>query len=85
MADPSNAADSAGFGAVAQSYRIAETEATKAPYVELLNAVAADDTQGLYNALMSITQAGSPGSFSYAAIEGLGQLHGCRPPQLRPG
>jgi formylglycine-generating enzyme required for sulfatase activity len=76
VGDPGNAADDTGFGSVAQVYRIAETEVTNAQYAEFLDAVAATDTNGLYNASMSssahggITQSGSPGSFDYGVKPG---------------
>ncbi|MFQ5699231.1 MAG: SUMF1/EgtB/PvdO family nonheme iron enzyme [Myxococcota bacterium] len=75
MGDPGNAADTTGFGAVAQSYRISKTEVTNAQYAEFLNAKAASDPLALYNTSMGsgfggITRSGSSGSFSYSAIAG---------------
>ena len=64
------------FGGVAYSYKISKYEVTNAQYAEFLNAVAATDANGLYNASMDsssfggITQSGSPGSFSYSAKVG---------------
>ena len=64
------------FGAVADVYRIAETEVTNAQYTEYLNAVADADPNALYNANMDssssggITQSGSSGSFSYTVKTG---------------
>jgi len=76
VGDPRNACDlqSQGcFGAVAANYRIAETEVTNSQYAEFLNAVAATDTNSLYNTSMGagfggITRSGSSGSFSYSPI-----------------
>ena len=62
------------FGAVAQEYQIAKTEVTNAQYAEFLNAVAATDTNSLYNGNMGstggITQSGSSGSLTYSTIAG---------------
>ena len=64
-------------GAVASYYRIGKYEVTNAQYAEFLNAVAADDANGLYDPDMGslltyggITRSGSPGSYSYAVISG---------------
>ncbi len=70
-----NAADTTGHGAVATPYRTSKTEVTNAQYAEFLNAVAATDTHGLYNASMGsgfsgITRGGSSGSCTYRAIAG---------------
>jgi formylglycine-generating enzyme len=61
------------FGRVTTTYRIGKTEVTNSQYVDFLNAKAATDTLGLYNAAMGafntrggIIQSGSPGSFTYA-------------------
>ena len=62
----------ATVGGVAYDYRIGTTEVTNAQYVAFLNAVAATDTYGLYNADMGsytqggIIQSGSSGSYSYS-------------------
>ena len=68
-----NEADPAtGYGAVAYDFSVAATEVTNAAYVEFLNAVAASDPGGLYNADMSddprggILREGVAGSFLYA-------------------
>jgi len=67
-----NAADTTGFGAVSYEYRIAKHEVTNAQYAEFLNAVAATDTNNLYNTNMGsnarggVTRSGSSGSFTYA-------------------
>jgi len=65
------------FGAVAYYYRIGTTEVSNAQYVAFLNAKAASDPLGLYNTSMGggfggITQSGSSGSYTYAAIAGRG-------------
>jgi formylglycine-generating enzyme len=60
-------------GAVDYEYNIGKYEVTCAQYVEFLNAVAATDTYGLYNTLMSwddwgckIQRTGSSGNFAYS-------------------
>lgn len=61
-----------GYGAVSYIYRMSKYEVTNAQYSEFLNAVAYDDTHGLYNPMMGtetwggITRNGSPGDYSYA-------------------
>ena len=60
---------------MAEAYRISETEVTNSQYAEFLNAVAATDTNALYNTSMGsgfggIARSGSSGSFSYSAIAG---------------
>ena len=79
VGDPGNAADGTTYGAVSYSYRIGKYEVTNAQYAEFLNAVAATDTNALYNTGMGdpsspnfggITRSGSSGSFSYSAIAG---------------
>ncbi|MFQ5699984.1 MAG: SUMF1/EgtB/PvdO family nonheme iron enzyme [Myxococcota bacterium] len=70
-----NAADTTGFGSVADVYRISKTEITNAQYAEFLNKVAATDTNGLYNTGMGIgvggiARSGSSGSFTYSTITG---------------
>lgn len=72
---PGNAADNTGYGAVAEVYRISETEVTNAQYAEFLNAKAASDPLALYNTNMGsgvggITRSGSSGSYTYSAIAG---------------
>lgn len=60
------------FGRVTSAYQIGETEVTNAQYVEFLNAKAASDPLGLYNASMGmfndggIVRSGSSGSYTYA-------------------
>ena len=75
VGNPGNAADTFGDGAVAYVYRISETEVSNAQYAEFLNAVAATDTNDLYDTSMGsgfggITRSGSSGSFTYSAIAG---------------
>ncbi len=87
VGNPNNAADqlyttnnpdSLQFGAVANTYRISKHEVTNAQYAEFLNAVAATDTNGLYNSNMGgnarggITQSGSSGSFTYTVKTDMG-------------
>jgi hypothetical protein len=75
VGDPGNAADDTGYGAVLYRYRISRYEVTNTQYAAFLNAVAATDTNGLYNTNMGsgyggITRSGSPGSYVYSAIAG---------------
>ena len=73
-----NANDTTGYGAVANTYKIAQNETTISQYAEFLNKVAATDTYSLYNAGMTtsyingITQSGSPGTFTYSVAPGSG-------------
>jgi formylglycine-generating enzyme required for sulfatase activity len=66
------------FGAVAYDYRIGTTEVTNAQYVEFLNAVAADDTYGLYNTSMDsdtrsgITRTGMSPNYGYSVKPNVG-------------
>ncbi len=67
-----NAADSTGYGAVADAYRIGTYEVTAGQYREFLSAVAESDTYALYNTKMStetagckIQRSGDPGSYTY--------------------
>jgi formylglycine-generating enzyme required for sulfatase activity len=60
-------------GSVPYTYRIGKYEVTNAQYAEFLNAVAATDTNLLYNPDMDwggITRSGSPGSYSYGTVAG---------------
>ena len=75
IGNPSNAGElqpQGLFGRVTTSYRIGKTEITNAQYTEFLNAKAATDPYGLYNASMGIfshggiTRSGSSGSYAYA-------------------
>jgi len=58
------------YGGVAYDYQIGKYETKVGEYVEFLNAVAADDTYGVFRASMQtngqITQSGSSGSYSYS-------------------
>lgn len=71
-----NAADpTTGFGSVAYTYNVGSTEVTNAQYAAFLNAVAATDTNNLYNTNMAgslggITRSGSAGSYTYATVSG---------------
>ena len=66
-------------GAVNYTFEIAKFEVTAAQYTEFLNAVAADDTYGLYNTQMwneqgtmyhcNIFRSGEPGSYSYQVLD----------------
>ena len=73
------------FGGVAYSYQISKYETTNAQYAEFLNAVAATDTNNLFNTNMAdpriqttqnipylggIERSGSQGSYSYRTIAG---------------
>ena len=71
-----NAADpTTGFGAVGYQYGIGKYEVTLNQYNTFLNAVAATDTYGLYNANMAanlniagIARSGVSGSYTYSVI-----------------
>jgi formylglycine-generating enzyme required for sulfatase activity len=71
VGNPNNAADSTGFGLVAQGYQIGKFEVTNGQYCQFLNAVAATDTNNLYNPMMGtdirggIVQTGASGAFAY--------------------
>ena len=77
VGDPGNAADSTGYGSVSYAYQMGKYDVTVGQYCQLLNAVAASDTYGLYNSGMAvgayagyptvgITQSGSLGSYTYS-------------------
>lgn len=74
VGDAGNPADAAtGTGAVAYAYDIGRYEVTIGQYAEFLNAVAADDTYGMYHAFMGshenikgIIRDGSPGTYHYS-------------------
>jgi formylglycine-generating enzyme required for sulfatase activity len=87
VGDPGNTCDSQSqgcFGAVNYTYWISKYETTNAQYAAFLNAVAADDDNGLYDTHMAnpnpgsavdrgyggITRSGSPGSYTYSTISG---------------
>lgn len=77
VADPGNAADSTGFGAVNYEYRIGTYEVTNSQYTAFLNDVAVTDTHGLYNASMAsssvggINRTGSSGNYTYSVKSGM--------------
>lgn len=77
VGDPGNACDpqeQGCFGSVAEPYRISKYEVTNCQYAEFLNAVAATDTNGLYDtekrARKNIKRTGSSGDFSYRVRAG---------------
>jgi formylglycine-generating enzyme required for sulfatase activity len=84
MGDPGNAADTevmndetTGYGSVGYVYKISKYEVTNAQYAEFLNAVAATDTNALYNASMGsdatfggITRSVVSGSYTYTVKSG---------------
>jgi len=78
-----NAADTTGFGDVSETYRISKFEVTNAQYAEFLNAVAADDSNGLYDTRMGsaalpnfggINRSENAGSFTYSVVAGRGSM-----------
>lgn len=81
VGDPGNAADTTGYGSVAETYQIGKYDVTVSQYTEFLNAIAATDAYALYDPNMAldlnyagITQSGNPGSFTYSVIGGSGDL-----------
>jgi len=80
VGDPGNAADTdpAGYGAVADSFRIMKFEFTNQHYTAFLNSVAAADPYFLYNANMGsnarggITRSGVSGSYAYSVRANMG-------------
>jgi len=89
VGSPGNAADTTGYGAVGYEYSIGKYEVTISQYSAFLNAVAATDTYGLYNANMGtnanvagIARSGAPGSYQYAPT---GPLGGVQIPQATAG
>jgi formylglycine-generating enzyme required for sulfatase activity len=78
VGDPGNTADTTGYGAVADSFRIMKFEFQNSQYAAFLNAVAATDTYSLYNPNMGsnarggITRSGSSGSYTYAVKANMG-------------
>ena len=78
VGDPGNAADTTGYGAVANSFKIMKYEFTNQQYADFLNSVAATDTYSLYNASMGsdprggITQSGASGAYTYAVKSSMG-------------
>jgi formylglycine-generating enzyme required for sulfatase activity len=76
VGNPGNAADTTGYGAVADSYQIGKYDVTIGQYTAFLNAVAATDTHSLYNTSMGtdlniagISRAGSSGSYTYSVMD----------------
>jgi formylglycine-generating enzyme len=80
VGDAGNAKDTGGYyiGTVAYKYQIGKYDVTVGQYCQFLNAVAATDTYGLYNAGMAtppsagwyavgcgIARSGDPGSYTY--------------------
>ena len=70
-----NAPDATGNGAVGYNYWIGKYDVTQSQYAAFLNAVAATDTNNLYNTRMAtdlnvagISRSGTSGSYTYAAI-----------------
>ncbi len=81
VGNPENIADTTGApnpcGAVDYEYQIGKYEVTAGQYTEFLNAVAATDTHGLYNASMwsssygcKIQQSGISGYYTYSVASG---------------
>lgn len=73
VGDAGNVDDDTGYGGVSDVYQIGKYEVTAGQYKDFLNAVAATDTYGLYDASMwsinlgcKIQQSGSSGSYSYS-------------------
>jgi formylglycine-generating enzyme len=88
VGDPGNAADYTGFGAVGYAYRMGKYDVTAGQYCQFLNAVAKNDTYGLYDPNMAnlassgwysvgcgILQSGTSGSYTYSV----------RPDAVAPG
>ena len=78
VGDPGNAADTTGYGAVADTFRIQKYEFTNQQYADFLNSVAATDTYALYSGTMGsdarggITRSGVSGSYTYAVKANMG-------------
>jgi formylglycine-generating enzyme required for sulfatase activity len=75
IGDPGNAADTTGYGAVANVFAIGKYEVTIGQYTTFLNAVAATDPYALYNPSMAtdlnvagISRSGASGSYTYAVV-----------------
>ena len=92
VGDPNNAADTTGYGTVANAYRIGKYEVTIQQYTDFLNAVAQSDPYSLYDPVMAnngniagISQSGTSGGFSYSVIGPLGTTPaGASSPGNRP-
>lgn len=70
-----NSADSTSYGDVSYQFQIGKYEVTVGQYAAFLNAVAATDTYGLYNAAMAtdlnvagIERSGTSGSYQYSVV-----------------
>ncbi len=79
VGNPGNGNDpEQNFGAVAEAFQIGKYEVTNAQYVAFLNAVAAEDPNGLFDASMEsnawggIVQVGTSPNFSYATKTAMG-------------
>lgn len=78
VSNANNPADSTGYGSVGYNYVIGKFEVQNSEYAEFLNAVAATDTYGLYNASMGaearggIVQSGSSGNYTYSVKANMG-------------
>jgi len=76
IGNPGNAASIYGYGAVPYVFDISRFETTNSQYVDFLNAVGADNPNGIYDSRMGshthggILQSGSPGSFTYSVKGG---------------
>ena len=73
--NPNNASDNpTGYGAVPYTYQISRNETTIAQYTAFLNAVAASDPYGLYDASMTdssiagISRNGTSGTYTYSVM-----------------
>ena len=73
--DTRTGASTFGFGAVAYDYQIGKYDVTIGQYTAFLNAVAATDTNSLYNSSMGtdlniagISQTGGTGSYTYSVL-----------------
>ena len=82
IGNPGNAADTNTLGSVAYNYAIGKYDVTIGQYTAFLNAVAANDSYGLYNSYMGsnnvvggITQNGSSGSYTYTVRSDVGGTH----------
>jgi formylglycine-generating enzyme required for sulfatase activity len=85
VGDPGNSADSTGYGAVADSFRVMKYEVTIQQYTDFLNAAARSDPYSLYNPSMGtnlnvagISRSGSDGSYTYSVMTN-GGYSGNRP------
>jgi len=75
VSDVGNAADTTGYGAVADAFRIMKFEWTNAQYTQFLNAIDPDGSNpnSVYNASMGISlTSGAASGFKYAAKANMG-------------